>query len=585
MFIVAFLAIHTTIVLIGLSPVLQGELVDTDGYMRALRVERLLETGEWFDGLEPRSNAPYGEASHWTRPLDAILAAVALPLTPFLGIRDAVYAAAVVALPLLTLLIYLGGAWAVGPLVGTAAALLVPVAILAQPMVAAYSVPGRVDHHPLILLLFVLALGHLVRALSADEEARGARAAGILAGLGLWVSTEFLAPLALFFGALAVGWVVRGASRARTGLRFSVSLAASVAVAVLMEHGPAGFLLVEYDRISLPHLLMATLATAFWAAGLELHERVRSAPRRALFAGGGALTAGAVMGVAFPSFFGGPWVNVDPAITDLWLRHVSELHPLLPGRGGDAGSIILYLGPVLVALPWLAFRTIRARGTPELPSWGLLALGLAGFTVLALLQRRWSTYAEVLAAIGLASALVPALNHLDRIGYGPARLVARVGLVGTVLLGFPLLGGALLSASPSGTAPNGSGCSLAPALSSLPGNEVHTILALMDFGPEILYRSPHRVVATPYHRNQGIADSHRILAAMTVDEARGALERREVDVILLCPARDRAFFGRASEELPEPSLYTRLTEGEPPPWVRPLAFPEESGFQAFQVDR
>jgi hypothetical protein len=36
--VVTFLALHTTIVLSELSPVLQGELVDTDGYTQSLRL-------------------------------------------------------------------------------------------------------------------------------------------------------------------------------------------------------------------------------------------------------------------------------------------------------------------------------------------------------------------------------------------------------------------------------------------------------------------------------------------------------------------------------------------------------------------
>ncbi len=54
------------------------DLIDADGYMRVLRVQRLLETGRWLDGLMPRSNYPFGEVLHWTRPMDLLLLALAL---------------------------------------------------------------------------------------------------------------------------------------------------------------------------------------------------------------------------------------------------------------------------------------------------------------------------------------------------------------------------------------------------------------------------------------------------------------------------------------------------------------------------
>ena len=69
-------AIVALVVLFTFSTTLAGlsfdnrDLVDTDGYMRYLRIEALLDGGEWFDPLFTRSNFPYGETSHWTRLVD-----------------------------------------------------------------------------------------------------------------------------------------------------------------------------------------------------------------------------------------------------------------------------------------------------------------------------------------------------------------------------------------------------------------------------------------------------------------------------------------------------------------------------------
>ena len=43
---------------------LSGRLMDTDSYMRLVRVRRLAEMG-WFDGTIPRSNAPFGRFESW----------------------------------------------------------------------------------------------------------------------------------------------------------------------------------------------------------------------------------------------------------------------------------------------------------------------------------------------------------------------------------------------------------------------------------------------------------------------------------------------------------------------------------------
>lgn len=64
---------------------------DVDGFMRALRVEALWQGGGWFDNSIPRANAPYGETSPWSRPLDVLISVLALPLVPFLGAKSAIF--------------------------------------------------------------------------------------------------------------------------------------------------------------------------------------------------------------------------------------------------------------------------------------------------------------------------------------------------------------------------------------------------------------------------------------------------------------------------------------------------------------
>jgi len=72
--------VQVMVLAVGASPVFEGGLIGTDGYMRLVRVELLQETGAWFDGRIPRSNAPYGDTLHWTRPLDVLLLGAAWPI-------------------------------------------------------------------------------------------------------------------------------------------------------------------------------------------------------------------------------------------------------------------------------------------------------------------------------------------------------------------------------------------------------------------------------------------------------------------------------------------------------------------------
>src|SRR3546814_17695743 len=70
-----------------------------------------------------------------------------------------------------------------------------------------------------------------------------------------------------------------------------------------------------------------------------------------------------------------------------------------------------------------------------------------------------------------------------------------------------------------------------------------TVLAFMDIGPELLYRTRHRVIGTPYHRNgDGIFDGHRILASPDLPPAPPLLDHPRLDPVLPCPSPvDRGF--------------------------------------------
>jgi len=68
-----FLAIQGFFAFGPTSPLMEDRLAGPDSYMRVNRVKQLHETGDWQNALFLRSNAPFGEVLHWTRPLDAYL--------------------------------------------------------------------------------------------------------------------------------------------------------------------------------------------------------------------------------------------------------------------------------------------------------------------------------------------------------------------------------------------------------------------------------------------------------------------------------------------------------------------------------
>jgi hypothetical protein len=97
-----------------------------------------------------------------------------------------------------------------------------------------------------------------------------------------------------------------------------------------------------------------------------------------------------------------------------------------------------------------------------------------------------------------------------------------------------------------------------------------TILALADYGPEILYRTGLSVLSIPNHRPQpGFAATYQVLTGRDDAKARAVLAEHGVGLVLLCPSPvERSMFTPADGG--EGHLYRRLADGVPPPWLRPV---------------
>lgn len=547
-FAAAVTALFAVLVLRVFPALLDGFLVDTDSYMRLVRVRQLAETGGWFDGgMIERSNAPFGSSLHWTRPVDLLILLGAWVATPFLGFEQALHVAGVALSPVLLVLVCFATAWAAKPLAGPDVRYYAMIAVLAQVALVGYALPGRADHHILILLAFVSMYGSVLRVVLAPEIRSAAWAAGAWAAFGLWISTEFLVPVFLLLSVIGAMWVVEGRKEvARRGVDVAVGLLAISVVAVLLEHSPASWLATEFDRISVVHVLVAAVAVGFWLGAAFLSPD--TPVRRTVYAVLGTAAAVAIVYGAYPRFFGGPMVDVDPELQRTWLPLLTEYQPYLVPRGiADLGRIIAYLGHALIACIVVGYVLVKRRWSRSSWAWILLGAGLAVFITLGVRWVRFAPYAELLGVIGTMVLLAAALRRIEGAGEGLSQSIRRV-LVTSGLLAGPILVGAVVMAAGGevGETVQEAGatqvdqCSIGALLAGLNdpdglGDRPRTVLAHVDLGPILLYRTPHSVLATPYHRNAaGILDARRIMTSAPIDEARGLLAERGVEVIVPC---------------------------------------------------
>ncbi len=594
--------IQIALVAFDLPPLLGEDMVlaGPDSYMRLARVEHWWEAGLWYDADFPLANAPYGVTLHWTRPLDLLLVAGALPLRAFLGMRDALLGWGAAVGPALQVLTLLALSWGTRPFLSNGHFLLLATLLSIQPEVRNVFLIARPDHHGLLIFLFVLVFVIVLRIVSRTAGAKTARSslaflAGLAAGLAVWVSIEGLMPVFVTCVAFGLLWLWRGGDYVEVIAGFLQGVLVAVTVGLAAERPPSEWLTQEYDRVSFVHWSLFAVLAALWTAlalaarrrdgrGPEKGERERAAapgrmPQRLAIAAIGAGLPVLFMALAYPKFFGGPFVEVDPRIMSIWFAKISEVQPLLAFDLKSAGKTVIFLGPAFIAVFCAAYALRRAgpvAGGRDAAVYYLVALAV--FIPLALYQIRWTAYAVVVAVVPWTELLAVILRRKGGRRFMGGRFdPLKVGLFLVVLLGHFVVGAALLGAAEDEDAASaGVSCRwqlMAEPLRSLAqrrGGPL-TLVSFVHQGPEIIYRSGQRVVGTPYQRNApGILDTDAILTAEDAEAARALLRRREVDYLVFCAEASEA---RDYRETKRDTLFKQIERGQLPPWLRPATLP------------
>ena len=531
-----------------------GAMADPDSWTRLLRVMDLWETGAWFAGPLPALGPAPGLSLHWTRPLDLLILAPAGLLRAALDLpmRDAVLLAGAAVSPVLHATSALAACWAAAALWARLGPLVAGLLVALHPVALGYGAFGRADHHMLILLAGMLALGAALRA-AAPARAGVAWGAGGAAAAGVWVSPEallFAAPILAGFGGAWVaegrpGWPGHG--MAAQGLRASLGFALVVALALVVEAPPAGWLTGDYDNVSAQHLLMGLLAAAVFALARPLRPGM---VRRGL---AGLALAGAALAVLLalrPGALAGSLSGADAAAVALFLPLVAEMQPLA-GRL----EVVAYLGSALAAPVALIL------GWPRWRRQGQLALALPlGLCLLAclgagLLHRRFVL--DLVAPAAILAAGLPVLA----LGAGRQALLG-FGAVALLVAPAPLAG-RLLPAPAEGAVGCEAPAVLAALAAAVPPGAPRPLLLADDVnaGPALAWGAPVRPVAAPYHRGgAAIADMARFFAAPEAAAAQAIARRIGAGLVLACPGQAAA----------PGSLGARLRQGEIPDWLEPL---------------
>jgi hypothetical protein len=548
-------------------PSINGGVFDamsTDDAMRLVEVRDWIAGQGWFDLFQYRLDPP-GTSMHWSRVIDAPLAALILLLRPLIGTHGA-EAVTLFLWPMLLFAAALALVAAIARQISSSVAysqiMAVVLAVLSVPALIHFR-PGAIDHHnaQIVLLLALVLLTSQI-----EQSAVKAALGGLAASLSLAIGIEML-PAIVATGVAVFGlFVWRGASVSRQVGAFGAALAASsllLAPALLPLPSLAS---PVCDAFGGPVLLLA----AGGGIGLMIMvgiDRLHSTLRLRLATG--AASAIALVG-AFLSLFAGciasPYAQLDPLVTSLWVDRVIESMSLATMLQLTPQKVLGFYGFPLMTMGFASAALIRSNPVIRF-RWILGIMTLAALIGFSVWEMRGTAAASMLAAPIFAASLAILWPTLAA-GRNLVLLALAVSPASFAALGLsakPLID-VIFKPQMTIAERGASACRTVSDVASMTQLPKGRVMAPIDLGPMLLVDTDHAVFAAPYHRNNDGNLAMLKLMLAPIPTARQILSDRRVDYVVICataPEQDVV-------KLAPDGLAARLGRGETPDFLERL---------------
>ncbi|MER9416160.1 GtrA family protein [Mesorhizobium sp. M0306] len=553
---------------------------DNDNLLRLVEVRDMLAGQGWFDLHQYRMGLEGGFVMHWSRLVDAPIAAIIIAVSALTGSAALAENVAQVLWPaLLFCLTVFFTARAARSFAGYGAVLpAVVVGAAALHFLGIFS-PGALDHHNVQLMLSMASLSLL---LEAPLRKPAALLSGLCAGLMLAVGME-TAPYVATIGASVAMLFALDANGERSIARdFGLGFAGVSALVFVATIAPSAWGQAQCDAFSTVQFVVAAIAGTGLAAIASIEPAGRTRQRRIASLGLLALLLGAFVVLVFPQCLAAPYANLDPRLKELWLDHIDEAQSLFKLLAEDPAEVVARYATPLIALVLMALRLGHGWRRQDSLVGALLVVAF----IVSAWQVRGSTFSIAFAVIPLAAWIA---KWRQRAEASPSRGVAlRMAAVWLVSVNAVWTGAAAATSvafdDSNTTADNGDGTDVAcqrmasfAALGRLPGT---TVLAISNLGSPILAYSGHRVFAGPYHRN--VAGNLLALDAFLGSDAdaRTILTDHHVGLVALCPgsAESKLLATKAPA-----GFLAGLMGGSVPEWLEPVAGTSGAAVELYRV--
>jgi len=550
-------------------------LGDPDDAMRLVLVRDLMAGRGWYDQLVTRLQPPLGTMMHWSRLVDAGLAAM---IWAFRLVLPAPVAEMAVRLlwPLLLIFPAVACALAMARRLGGSLAVFVCAVLLAINQLAfAEFIPGRIDHHNIQITLVMIAMAS---AMAGERRPAWALLAGAATGLALAVGIEGL-PFHVVIGASYAVLAALGRDDPRTTRNYATALLAATLGCFMLQTPPWRWGLAFCDAIGANFVSAVTIA----AGGLLV---MTSAPVRASLVGRMIVLAATVFAasgayLAFdPRCIRGVFAAVDPRIVPFWFSSVYELQPLsvmMQHYWNFGLALILMSAMMLTSAAFLLVRDWpQVKPATGLAGAAVLVAAVTGFFAFRMENYvQWLGFPVLAAAFGFVAArfwggvMVPTAAF--------AALLSPVGAVAFALQGYSAVSGTPAGpGAQAGSSKTAALCHDTAAYRPLAALPPGLVLADIYMGPFILAHTPHSALTAPYHRmTWGILAAHDAVTA-TSAQAEGKMRALKIDYLVECPTNTVPPAPKSIEE--------DLARGQVPAWLEKLSAKGDA-LQIYRVQR
>ncbi|OHV90188.1 polysaccharide biosynthesis protein GtrA [Mesorhizobium sp. ORS 3428] len=553
---------------------------DNDNLLRLVEVRDLLAGQGWFDLHQYRMGPEGGFVMHWSRLIDAPIAAIILAASALTGTVPLAEDIAQVLWPALLFCFTLFFTIRAVRIFAGESAMLPAIVVggAAFHFLGIYS-PAALDHHNAQLLLTMASLALL---LEAPVHRTAALFSGLCAALTLAIGMETAPYVATIGVCVSLLFVVDGSGERETARDFGLGFAGVSALVFLATIPASAWGEAQCDAFSTVQFVVAAIAGVGLSAIASIDAASRSAQRRLLSLGLLAVALGVVAVVLFPQCLAAPYADLDPRLKELWLDHIDEAQSLFTLLAQDPSRVAARYATPAVALILMALRLGRGGWRRQDSLVG--ALLVVAFIV-GVWQVRGTTFSVAFAVVPLSAWIAKWRTRAETSSSaGVALRLAAVWLVSVnpVWTGAAAATSVVLEKQTIPTEESGAdeACEKKATFAPLGRMPATTVLVISNLGSPVLAYTGHRVFAGPYHRN--VAGNLMALDAFlgSADEARRIAQAHHVGLVAVC--RGNSESRMLAEKAPQGFL-AGLMRGSVPDWLEPVAETQTSPIELYRV--